>query len=366
MQNARGLRKLVEDVIDGIVSFLYDVISALFLLWWKPVRTASRLSGTADSEAVPHISSSILLFVGAAAVGIDPFINLEFVRGLMRSTQENKWYQYALSIVTVYIVLDLLSRIFAHLFVPSESRSEIQGVIRYGVAASCVLLRAIFELLFNLEDRFSSWMPWSQSALFAYFFVLVGLYPLWACLSFAVRRRAGRVLSIVTGLIGALIFAAAAAAATLFSNRANEDIFAKRPYRITIERSACILRWDGTVSVVAEISNEGDDSIFVPIDLFAIALENSVGKKTHVIDALVDRRTQMSSMFEVLPARASGVVHLIGAVRANELEWPIAETDRCSVRAYPQRMVGFSTIYSSATPTVRFVPQASPEPARTK
>lgn len=369
MESARGIEKLADEYLVGIVSFIYSASATMFIVFWKPLTILAR-SRNATKDTIRILPSSVALLLYIFPVfylqkwsGGDPALfiaDIEF-SGL-------NWYEKLILITTLYICCDCVVRVLSWT-VSRNQRSwrANHDRLRYAAAGFFVafdLLGIARPLVKNPQ------IPYVLFSLVAFYPAIV-LFGRMLC----IRLRWSKfVAAVIVAHIGAAVVIGATAifitvASASFGTFVSNEIRLLQPTppmqwsSAEVTHLRCSIMPDGHIAVVVVIANTGDYALPFSPDEFVLELTGPTRPPlTPPNDPSVPRAFRRD--FELL--RSGGIRPSPKVVRfplhadindlvllrkgdaqmwtfsltltTDQLNWPMRETTACQLRQDESRM----------------------------
>jgi hypothetical protein len=372
-----GVQKLIEDFIEGFIAFCYNLVQTFALHLWRPLRNAVRLNFLARQHKGQQVTSSTALFVAATLMVVGPFWETWQAQIIISNITGARWRSYVIAALAIYVAFDLSARGTARLlFAGRRRRDRAVQLLRYGAAASVILAGIVFWLWIEaiLDNAFAEMFggrPANKILPYAIALALpVSSYPLASILAHLTRQRFRLDGRTAGGLVylGSVVLLTAAAPAMIYAAKTSAEFAEKLSSpksadegasSLSVSRSACIVRGDGTVSMAIVVSNVGEKPEFVPRNFFRAEIgstrpEASKFGTVSVRLAVVDATARNDVLLDVVQANQKKELQLVGKFDPKSLKSPIDQSDACTLDSASERGVGGMYLFDSDT-AMRFI-----------
>jgi hypothetical protein len=363
MQYFTGFQKMVEDLIQGLISFAYNVFGSILLIWWRPLPNSAYLSKQARTENSRRIKSSTLLFVvSPLLVWVPTSDYFGYFQGLLKAS-DNRWLPYLSGVIAAYIAVDLLSRGVSYSLSPANKRQRNLDILRYCAAASFVLARIAIEFANQVGDYLDpSFRAGSARGVVNLTLLLLSLYPLICAAKMLSAPREDKTAASVLRkyvLIAGIPFSLllwGVFAADVMQKYVALELNKKHPAQmLSIAPMSCLVRPDGAFAGVIRLTMDGDQDEAIPTDLVRATIISARDRsKTYSFDVnLLPSETQ--SHFIILSGGSSRVAQLTGLIHPDAVGWPLRDIGFCNFEPILGR-VGLATSWTAEGKSARFVP----------
>lgn len=349
MKAVTGLQKLIEEIVEGLIVFIYNTLKTFVRLWFRPLKNAARLNALSSIRKGQQISSSTALFVSSALAVSGPIFTLETAYQRILQIYGATWYEWSLAVLAVYVFLDITAMLIGVLVSSKRRQARSIHLVRYGIAASTCLFWLMSGLvLIKWGNAYAS-----SSAIFpdAIFYILLLMvptaYPLFIISGHLLRQRVNGsaiVLGAFALLSAPIVFGvqiAAIAIGFIIVGQIQALTVKPRPATIEVKDAACVVASDGSVAVTAFIDNNLASPVFLAHDQFDAIIGSFTKDLTEYFTPLTVIADQSGS--PLLPvaigASSSATVKYSGRINVATLEWPLAKIDYCRLRDVEARRV---------------------------
>ncbi|NKJ72713.1 hypothetical protein GFL38_10605 [Rhizobium leguminosarum bv. viciae] len=355
MKDLTGVQKLIEEIVTGLIAFVYNTLKTFALLWLRPLKNAVRLNVLADLRKGQQISSTTALFVASALVVGGPNAwNSNGLRETLNFIYGDKWYEIILGVIAVYIALDAFTFVLARMLARRRRLARTVSIVRYTIAASAALFWLVLAIPFeSLDPRFLS--VGVLGIVFSYLLLLVAsAYPLLVvtgCLFKHAHKIRSSLFKPIFLLISIPVVLAGQSLTLFVYSCAIESIqvFMQAPQSSVarIEYAACILRYDGSIAITASLKNYRKSALFIANDQFFAIIGNDKGNWTDVGISVVWEQGGVIGAPLIVAADGNETFMMTGQVDPKSLGWPIADTNSCVISDHIDRRLAD---YSSEEP----------------
>jgi hypothetical protein len=330
-----NIRKLIEDVVEGLVGFAYALLATFLILFIRPLTEPKTLSTTKPLPS-SRIAARTALFASSLILIT---VNRSPVTGLELKSLENNWY-HSLAVTTgVYILFDLFCATSGKLLLKSFfEKDTIVDRLRYAMAASIALL----SLTATIPQLSSSD---STAASFAVLFL--PMYPLVLTLWDTARQRVSRTGQIISSILFVLILIATpvleflAFDAVDYLDMRVAKILGEATFSFTgllATNNSCLLYDDNTVVSVVIVRNHLDAFNMVLEDEFQLQLLGAQKASDPAEPSPSERDQRYYVLF--LEANSDKLLTLKFKINPATLPWSIDNADTCKLTWKRDRRIG--------------------------
>jgi hypothetical protein len=338
MKGPTGIQKIVEDILEGLIAFIYNLARGYFLLLRYPFLGALRLHVRDQRQSSLHISAEVSLFIAVLIVASGPFWQTERIRRLLEVAAGDRPFGFIASVVTLYILFDLLIRLLARRLSDRRDRNRTTTLIRYAAAVSVVVwgigIRWVIERPVNELES-----PWVVRSMFLVA-VVIGSYPLTLVLVEMFRRRflSQRSRWFVVPLIPTIATVVSLnfmAALPLSNFVVDYGLALVQPKDLVVEdESVCFLWEDGTIELAAVVSNNtARPYIFENgLDLTLYWLDVTTLWSFGAIRMHVPQQGAVNSTYLAIPGKKTEVLHFKGKFDVQKTSHSLQAAYDCSFK----------------------------------